>query len=426
MTLALCSAASFLALHTASALEPVTVRSRSGQFTVRGLPLDTSWARYATGGVEYLRLDPSLAVVALERIRQATLTELGLDDMWRGPVHVNTFPVQDLDPRLVLTSVRFNDAWAYRLDLPEIVSKHYLVEIGVKVVLLEFANRNARGEQEAILPDWLVKGLSAELRATSLATLAPDTVVRREPNYDPLRPARATMRQRSALRFDDLAMPSQEQVSGGNAPVFDACAQVFVHELLRLRAGAACLSNMLVHLPENLNWQTTFLRAFQPHFSRLLDVDKWYSVTITSYSERDAMSVWPIETTLAQLEDVIATTVAVRAGPNELPVNTPVTLQRMIRDWNFARQYPVLSRKLQQLQALRLRGAPELMNLVEGYVQTLQSYLNSQPAPASRVMRNPPDSRAQAGIQTATRQLDALDAQRETMRLRTARAARAR
>jgi hypothetical protein len=155
-------------LTTAFGLEPVIVRSRSGQFTVRGLPLDASWSRHSTGGVDYLRLDPSLAAVALERIRQATLSELGLNDSWRRPVRVNTFPVQDLDPGMVLTSVRFNDGWAYRLDLPEVANKHHLVEIGLKLSFwVPAATPEARGGHAS---QWLLKGLSAELRAASLNT----------------------------------------------------------------------------------------------------------------------------------------------------------------------------------------------------------------------------------------------------------------
>jgi hypothetical protein len=154
-------------------------------------------------------------------------------------------------------------------------------------------------------------------------------------------------------------------------------------------------------------------------------VDKWYSVTITSFSEREATSAWDVDVTLAQLDDVITATVEVRVDPSELPVNTPVTLQRMIGDWEFARQYHVLLRKLRQLHALQLRGAPELNNLVTGYIQALETYVRSQPTPASRAAKNPPAGRARAGIEAAIRQLDALDAQRETMRQRTAKTARA-
>lgn len=412
-------------LATACAREPVTVRSQSGQFIVRGLPLDASWARYPTGAVNYLRLDPSIAAVALQRIRHAAFGELGLDESWRGPVRVNTFPVQERDPRLVLTSVHFNDGWAYRLDLPEIVNKDHLVEAGVRVALLEFANRNARGDQEAVLPDWLVKGLSAQLRATSLAVLALDSVVREGPNHDPLHSARQILQRRPPLKFDDLAMPSREQLAGDGAPVFDACAHVFVSELLQLRNGASCLSNMLARLPENLNWQTTFLSAFQPRFARLLEVDKWYSVAITSFGQQDTRSAWSLETTLAQLEEIVTPTVEVRTDPNQLPVRTPVSLQRLIGDWDISRQYPVLSQKIQQLQALQRRGAPEAVSLVAGYASTLQTYLRSQSGRNPRVPKRPSAARAKAGILDATQQLDTLDAQREALRQRAAKPARA-
>src|SRR5262245_47110801 len=67
-----------LALPSAAALEPITVRSQSAQFVVRGLPFGPPLAGSSTGRVSYLRLDPSLTAVSLERIRQALAEQLGL------------------------------------------------------------------------------------------------------------------------------------------------------------------------------------------------------------------------------------------------------------------------------------------------------------------------------------------------------------
>src|SRR6187455_2687821 len=53
------------------ALEPVTVRSQSGQFIVRGLPRGAPLSGYVTSVVDYVRLDPTITAIALERIRQA-------------------------------------------------------------------------------------------------------------------------------------------------------------------------------------------------------------------------------------------------------------------------------------------------------------------------------------------------------------------
>ena len=395
------------------ALEPVTARSQSGRFVVRGLPFGPPPTGTSGSAVAYLRLDPTLTAVSFERIQHEVCRTLGLDAPSSGLVRINTHPALEDDVRVRLTSMRFNDTWAYQLDLPDLMDRGQFVRVAVQVVLQAAANPT-KGEIDAPLPPWLVEGLAEELRATSLTTLALEPgsrVAQRESDIDPLRQARATLRTQSALKLDQLFLPAVEDLEGESAAIFRACAQVFVHELLRLRDGRKCLAEMVRRLHENLNWQTTFLRAFHVQFPRLVDVDKWYSVNVATFSGRDTISLWPIETTLAQLDEVLGTPVQVRAGANDLPVNTTVSLQRIVTEWDFKRQRPVLLGKLQQMQSLRLRGAPELLGLVDAYLKTLSTCASARlSAPAAR---------------DAVRQLDTLDAHRQTWRLRMTKTARA-
>jgi len=417
--------------ETAVALEPVTVRSQSGQFIVRGLPFGAPLSGYSTSAVDYLRLDPTLTAVSLERIRHELLSELGIDPQARrrapGLVRVNTHPPQDDDMRVRLTSVRFTDGWAYQLDLPERIDRWQFIRVSVQVILRTLANHHAARE-ESPLPAWLVEGLAAEIQATTIGTLALEAnthIARREQNFDPLKSARGVLQRQSPLKFDELSMPSEDGANGSDTELFRACAQVFVHDLLRLRDGRKCVGEMLAGLHENLNWQTTFLRVFHSDFPKLVDVDKWYSVNIASFTGRELMSIWPVETTLTQLDNVLATSVEVRATATDLPVTTTVSLQRILGEWEFSRQYPVLARKIQQLYALRLRGAPEVRGLVDGYIKTLATYAaGGLPSTATPAAKSQPAGRARGVVKTATRQLDALDAQRETLGLRTVRSTR--
>ena len=386
-------------------LEPVTIRSQSGQFIVRGLPMGAPVSGYSTSTVNYLRLDPTLTAVSLERIRHAVLAELGLPEKWRGLITVSTQPVQEDDPTVRVASVHYPEGWGYRVALPERIDKERFIRVAVEVILIEIANRNA-GAREAELPPWLAEGLSAELQATALATLAlePETrVMTRERNADPMRGTREVLRRRPALNFDDLCMPMAEHRTGANAELYRACSQLFVHELLRLRGGRDCLRDMLVRLPENLNWQTTFLRAFANHFSRLIDADKWYALNAAHLSGRDPMSRMPSEAAWQQIEQILGTQVQVRLDASELPMSTTVSLQRVIAEWNFPRQQPVLMEKARQLQALRTRTAPNVGELADAYARTLQSYAGG---------------RRPRGTASVLRQLDDLDARRQTLRER--------
>lgn len=409
---ALLTASCFLRLHAGAAPEPVTVRSQSGLFTVRGLALGMPVARFTTSNVPYLRLDPTLTAISLERIRQAVLVELKLPDRWRGRITVTTHPVAEDDPAVRMTSVHYSDGWGYKIELPERLDRARFIRVAVRAILLEIANRTAI-VREAELPPWLVEGLATELEVNSLPTLAlePETqVARRDHNPDAMRTARAVLRHRPPLQFDELNMPSEDLTTGDNAALYRACAHVLVHNLLRLRQGRECLREMLERLPETLNWQTTFLNAFRNHFPRLIDADKWYALNAATLGGREQMSVWPLETTARQLDEILSTQVQVRLNTSDLPIQTDVTLQRMIGEWEFSQQLPVLNEKLNRLQALRQRAAPELSGLIADYLQTLQGYAAAGPSRTAGLFRRRNNS------QSVVEQLDALDARRDMFR----------
>ena len=97
----------------------------------------------------------------------------------RGEV-LDSSDAEDGEP-IVITTLRYSDGWAYRLEIPEQVDGPRLVKSLAQVLLLELANRNARARQ-AELPLWLTEGLTAHLQATALPnfTLEPDTRIIRK------------------------------------------------------------------------------------------------------------------------------------------------------------------------------------------------------------------------------------------------------
>ncbi|MBK7997545.1 MAG: hypothetical protein IPK15_02125 [Verrucomicrobia bacterium] len=400
-----------------SAQEPVNVRSQSGQFLVRGLPLGAPVSGYSTSAVQYLRLDPTLTAVSLERIKQSILGELQLKDQWRGLISITTQPVQEDVPAIHVDSVRFKDGWGYRVEIPERIDKDRFMRAAVKVILAEIANRTAL-TREAELPPWLAEGFAADLQSTILATLAlePETqVIRRDVRHDPLRNAREVLRRRPALKFDDLCLPTAAMLAPENIELYRACSQVFVHELLRLRTGRDCLRDMLVRLPQNLNWQTTFLQSFNVYFQRLIDVDKWYALSIANVASRDLLSRWPLETSWKQFDEILATQVQVRLEASELPINTSVTLQRIVSEWDDAKQHPVIAEKVNHLLALRPRVALELGELVDAYAEILQKHLAAL-NPKAKARGGDSVRKISSKTRNVLRRLDELDAQRATLR----------
>lgn len=353
--------------------EEHTLRSRSGQFVVRGFPAAPRFISYGfTGRVDYVRLDPAVLAVSCERIKERLLEELELADAWQGIINVRIFPVRNDNEPVRLTSVRFNDAWTYGLEVPEWIARQRLVKAVAQTVLTETANRKAV-EHGAELPAWLLEGITAYLLANTPDGLTLETATRTVKRHAPeqsLRPVRELLRTGSALSLDELSWPREEWLEEDR---YRHCAHLFTHELLHLRGGRRSLAQMITRMTEHLNWQTTFLDAFKAHFRGLIDLDKWWALTIAHVKGRDPMSVWPVEEALARLDEALATPMQVRMNLKELPHTAPVNLQTILAEWDDEQEEPWLAEKISQLQALRLRSPPQALPMVDGYLMALQN-----------------------------------------------------
>ncbi|HKQ40592.1 MAG TPA: hypothetical protein VJ063_21155 [Verrucomicrobiae bacterium] len=384
---------SVLLVFTAATHAEQTLRSRSGQFIVSGIPAVPRFLSYTfTNSVDWVRLDPSALAVTCERIKETLLIELEMADRWQSPVHISIFPVRDDNEPVQFTSVCYRDGWAYDLEMPDWIVRTRLVTAVSQAVLAEIANRKAR-ERGAELPRWLVEGLTAYLIANNPDALVLEPTMRTVKRHgfnESLAPVREVLRARSALTLDQLSWPKEDA-----APVYAHCAHLFVHELLHLRGGRRCMAEMVGRLAENYNWQTTFLAAFSPHFQSLVDIDKWWALTVAHISGRDPMSVLPLEQVVRHLEQTLATAVQVRGTNTVLPGTAEVRLQTIVAEWDDRRQAPLLMQKMSQLQALRLRSPVEALALIDGYALTLQNRLKKR--------LNKPD---------AIRRLNDLDAER--------------
>src|SRR5258706_15363553 len=83
------------AAHAALAVDPVTLRSHSGQFLVRGLPLTRHAPITDTNSeVAYVRLDPTLLAISCERVKSALLEDLSLKDQWRVKIYLFLSPAE--------------------------------------------------------------------------------------------------------------------------------------------------------------------------------------------------------------------------------------------------------------------------------------------------------------------------------------------
>jgi hypothetical protein len=401
--------------------------SVSGQFIVHGAPAE-AWRFMELSpslSKDYVRMDASMLAVSCERIKSALLSDLGAQDQWQNRVAVFLHQAHSLDEPVVIGSSASQGEWTYYMNLPDTLDRTRLVSAFVNMTLLEMANRGA--ERSAEIPKWLAQGLTQQLTHESMAGLVMESP--KEGNHDihtssellegrsvpPLEQAHDILQAHPPLTLSELSWPRDGQEED---EVYRCSAQLLVSRLLQLDDGRACLRQMIQELPRHLNWQISLLDAFQRHFASELDLEKWWALCVVNFTGRDLAQTWPHAESWQKLGEVIHTGAQVRTAVDELPLHTEVTLQSVIADWGYAMQEGVLRVKIQQLGQLRTSVSQDLAGLVDDYRLLLENYVKAREK--SGAFRNTTTQRVLGPDQLALdtiRQLNALDAEREAMRI---------
>lgn len=365
-------------------------RSYSGQFIVQSAPpsFGSAMVSFLENDTNYVRLDPTLLTVSCERIKQILWRELEVASPWNGKIFLRLYPINSADDPILIDSEHFQDGWQYRVALPNLIQREKFLRSMVRVVLLELANRNATAHS-AEIPVWLTEGLSRQLLESdqrevilpppqmSDAGLRITTLMVNARRERPLELARKELSAATPLSFQQLSWPVPDPLTGEPTELFRSSAQLFVHQLLASPDGPACLRNLLSELPGYYNWQFAFFHAFRESFTQPLEVEKWWSLQLLHFTGRELTENWPPEESWQKLDELVRSTVQIRVGTNELPLQAEITLQTIIRDWESTRQTRALETKLTELQMLRPRLTQELAVLVDSYCTTIETYLQN-------------------------------------------------
>jgi hypothetical protein len=416
--------------------DATSARSVSGQFVVHSSMENAIvvLGSNAKSTNRLLSLEPSFAAISCERIKQALLDRLGTSDRWKGKVFIELRPGFAEEP-ITLACNRFKDRWNYQLYVPNTVEPRRFMHAVVQTILLEIANRNA-ARRSAEIPAWLTEGLVQQLlesRENELLLSRPHTAVRgvlvtptvtQKKQTERFEVTYRTLREHPQLTLEQLSWPTDEQLVGKDGGVYRYSAQLFVSELLRLKDGRACMVQMLAELADCYNWQTAFLRAFKPHFSRLLDLEKWWALQVVHIAGRDTTQFWTLEESTRKLDEILLTPAQIRAVSNDLPLSVELKLQTVITEWDFARQRRALREKIQTLGYLHLRLAPELMGLAGEYIEVLDAYLKERAKttvafPGVRSLT----PTTEGVVKETLKRLDALDERRVALKLQPIQAA---
>jgi hypothetical protein len=398
--------------------------SLSRQFIIRDPPSANGFfPTLDLSAVPHLvRFEPTLLAVSCERIKKALLEVIEARDHWRGAVFLELHPARSVDETIVITSFLGDGEWTYCVDLPDTLQAARLVSAVVQVLLLEMANRNSGNCAE--LPAWLAEGLTRQIILSSDVDLVLESpkggwslnsLSWRKSN--PLARAHDELRDLAPLTLAELSWPGPGQLDGEAGEAYRSSAQLFVYELLRLERGPACLRTFIERLPGHLNWQISLLDAFRSHFGGQLDLEKWWALQLVDFTGRDPSQTWPSGESWRKLDEIIRPPVQIRTKADELPLRAEVTLQTIVREWEYSRQSGILREKIQQLLLLRLKVSQDLVPLVDDYRRTLESYLrNKEKMSVTPMGRRPAVRGADGYTRDTVERLDWLDTRREALR----------
>jgi hypothetical protein len=387
----------------------VTRHSLSEQFVVYG-PKASPLRRFKS---ERVPLDSSLVAVSCERIKQALLGELegtgrrqiNFKNQTEGKIYAVLHPKASEPVRI--TPIPTTDFLNYRIDLPNEIEATRLIDVVTETVLLEMVNRNA-SDRFTQIPRWLTQGLAAQVQAVNPESLVLEQhlpVTRVKVRLDPIAEIRRNRPDFSALTFDELSWP--EMLSAEKAARYRQSAQLLVGQLLRLKDGRACLRQMLEELPNHSRWQIAFMRAFEPSFQRLVDVEKWWELTGVELTRGGAGKTLSHEQSVEQMDLALRVPVQVVQDFSAESKRNNLTLQEIISQWEPRRQNPAIEKAVSHLRVLHSRVRPEMVPLLEEYRRVLENYLqNDEKNLLGRIFArgNLEDLRA-----TTRKQLDALD-----------------
>jgi Zn-dependent protease with chaperone function len=119
-------------------------------------------------------------------------------------------------------------------------------------------------------------------------------------------------------------------LNGDDGGMYLASAQLFIHDLLALKAGPDKIRALLAQLAAHENWQSAFFTAFREDFRRPLDVEKWWALRVVSFAARAPGPQWTPAVSRDKLDAALAVPVNIRYASNSLPSYAEISLQAVL------------------------------------------------------------------------------------------------
>jgi hypothetical protein len=398
--------------------EYVTAVSHSGQFIVYG-PRSTFHGVLSPrqSGNPPVDLTPQTLAPSCEKVKGEILDALGQRDLWRmgggdtGKILIAIDSSVRTNAPLTVAVTPFEEGWRFRIALPTEVTEERLLRVLVQAIVMELASRHGN-ERIGEPPLWLVEGLTQTILASVPAgvILQPQTRSVAEMRIgDQLAGVREQFQRQPPLEFHEVSLPDLTRMDVRDWELYGACAHLLVRELSRLPNGRERMVRWIDNLQQHWNWQSGFLQAFQDEFRSLLDVEKWWALTVANFTGRNRVQAWSPEFALRKLAEALRP-VGIMPGASQVE---HLSLEQVIADWDFARQLPVLRRFIQQMHAIRINAPPEIRSLVLQFGDAVEEYIDARArAGYAPILRGRPLSSPRLITRNAVARLRELEGER--------------
>jgi hypothetical protein len=401
----------FVVLLLAPFARAETYTSVSRQFVIHHSGARPLVDNIPPGSVEVV---PELLAVTAERVKQAVTHEISATSGSSSIIHVGLIDKAAPNSDIGIASSLFADGWRYEVAVPRVVEEAHLVKAFINVVLLEYANRGS--DRGAETPVWVTEGLAAQIQFS----FGPRLVVDRSPtawegaSRDMQHWTRETLRTNNAPTFQELTTSAVPPAKSPGEPIYRASAHLLVHALLESQNGRAKFANFIQELPRTWNWQTAFMKSFG--FERMLDVEKWWALTVTDFSTRDLRQAWSTSASLRKLDELLQTRLEYHTSTNALPEPRLVDLTTLLREMDPEIQRQALEEKISQLTYTAPLMAPQVGSIAVAYKEALKSCLQKQAALGTHPsLRSTPAAQRQAIVGETIRRIAAIDAKAQAI-----------
>lgn len=389
----------------------------NGQFIVTGAVQDIGHPslKELPSPDSFIRLDPSLALVMCTRVKNSFLDILSFKkDQWRGRIKVNIqFTPLSNQPPIVVSRV-YKDGWVGEIETADEVRAEKFVEAIVQSLILELAYRRP-GNPYLEIPTWLTVGITQLVidRTGPELLLEPNSfIMQRRVKTDTLATSKEWLRQNAAVSFEELSMPGQNSMTGAGAESYKHSAALFVLSLLELPDGSTRICRFIQELNKYYNWQTAFYLIYADFFQTPLDVEKWWTLVITSNSTRFRPGMEPVHLTFEKLEQVLKVQVKERISSNSIPTLSEIPLKNFVEMWDIDIQRPILEAKRVNLDTMRWSARNEVRPLIDEYLLAITEYLRGGLAIRTPITKTSIPQNSNIQVKKLVKKLELLDEQR--------------